>query len=105
MFGRCASQHEGNGPIRATPDAVAIDNPSVERPPSFASRLYQNGDNPRKGAAIALEGIWRSLMVFEKPLAELLHLPFLHLQDALVGLDQGTVAPLVRPVPRPRGAP
>jgi hypothetical protein len=32
MFGRCASQHEGNGPIRATPDAVAIDNPSVERP-------------------------------------------------------------------------
>ena len=27
-----ASQHEGNGPIRATPDAVAIDSPSVESP-------------------------------------------------------------------------
>jgi hypothetical protein len=44
--------------------------------------------------------LWRFLMLFEKPLAELLYLPLLNLQGALHDLDQNTVVPLLRPVPR-----
>jgi hypothetical protein len=66
-----------------------------------ASKLFNaNADNGQLGAAIALGAVWRFIALFEKPLGEGLHVPFLRLQDALGGLQNNNVAPLLKPVPR-----
>jgi hypothetical protein len=66
-----------------------------------ASRLFQeHGDSGRAGAAEALGAVWRFVALFEKPLGEGLHVPILRLQDALGGLENNNVGPLLKPVSR-----
>jgi len=65
----------------------------------------QEGDNGRLGAFTALGALWRFVTLFEVPLAESLQVPILQLQDALVGLNQNLVSPIVEPNPRHGRAP
>jgi len=65
-----------------------------------SSHFRDRGDNGRLGAAVALGAVWRFVVLFEQPLAECLHLPLLKLQNALVGLENNQVEPIIRPVPR-----
>jgi hypothetical protein len=68
-----------------------------------ASELFQRSESHgRAGAIKALGAAWRLIALFEQPFSENLHLPILHLQDALQKLDQGTVSPmLTKSVRRP----
>jgi hypothetical protein len=61
---------------------------------------HEHGDNGRAGTVLALGAVWRFIALFESPLREGLHVPILRLQDALVGLDNNSVAPLLKPVPQ-----
>jgi hypothetical protein len=66
-----------------------------------ASDIFRrSADGGRHGAIIALDAAWRFIALFEKPYAEILFVPFLHLQDALRMLDEGAVSPMVKPVRR-----
>jgi hypothetical protein len=66
-----------------------------------ASNLFhQSGDSGRRGAIKALAAAWRLIALFKQPFAQLLHVPILHLQDALVALDGNTVSPMLRPLRR-----
>ena len=66
----------------------------------LSSALFQqSGSGGRAGAVKALGATWRLVALFAQPLSELLHLPMLHLQDALQSLDEGTVSPMLTPVP------
>jgi hypothetical protein len=64
-----------------------------------AASVYAKADG-REGAIKALASAWRLVALFKQPLAELLHLPFLHLKDALEMLDKGHVAPMLKPTRR-----
>lgn len=71
-----------------------------------ARRLFdEEGDNGRSGSFTALGGLWMFLALFEKPLAEGLHVPILRLQDALAALDNNLVQSIVKPVARHGRAP
>jgi hypothetical protein len=71
-----------------------------------ARRLNNEGaDNGRAAAFTALGAMWQFVVLFESPLAELLHMPILSLQDALVGLDNNLVLPILKPVARAGRAP
>ena len=54
----------------------------------------------RQGAIKALAAAWRLVALFKQPFSENLFLPILHLQDALRKLDEGTVAPMLKPARR-----
>jgi hypothetical protein len=56
------------------------------------------GDNQRDGVIKALGALLRFIALFEMPLAELLHVPVLVLHEALLGLDDNIVRPLLKPV-------
>jgi hypothetical protein len=69
-----------------------------------AAELSLDGkDHGRVGAAAALGALWRFVVLFEKPLAETLHLPILRLQDHLASLERGDVPAMLRPAKLPRG--
>jgi hypothetical protein len=72
----------------------------------LASGLFrQSEDDQRHAAIVALDAAWRLIALFKQPLAEVLHVPILHLQDALRKLDEGSVPPmLVKSVRRRGGA-
>jgi hypothetical protein len=66
----------------------------------LSSALFQqSGSGGRAGAVKALGATWRLVALFEQPLSQLLHVPILHLQDALQSLDEGTVSPMLTAVP------
>jgi hypothetical protein len=66
-----------------------------------ASELFHRSEGHGRSSAIkALGATWRLIALFERPLAENLHLSILHLQDALMALDNNTVSPMLKPVPR-----
>ena len=69
----------------------------------LASGLFrQSGDDSRHGAIVALDAAWRLVALFKQPYAECLHLPALHLRDALRQLDEGSVPRmLIKSVRRP----
>jgi hypothetical protein len=56
------------------------------------------GDTQRDGVIKALGALLRFIVLFETPLAELLHVPVLLLHEALLGLDDNIVRPLLKPV-------
>jgi hypothetical protein len=62
-------------------------------------RSYQT-EGGRPAAFAALGVYWMFIALFQKPLAESLQLPILHLMDALVGLDNNLVLPIVKPIRR-----
>ena len=67
----------------------------------LASGLFrQSKDDQRHAAIVALDAAWRLVALFKQPVPENLFLPILHLQDALRKLDEGTVAPMLKPVRR-----
>jgi hypothetical protein len=67
-----------------------------------ALQLFEQSEgHGRAGAVKALGAIWRLVALFKQPYAESLILPILRLQDALLALDQNTVAPMLRRVRRP----
>jgi hypothetical protein len=67
-----------------------------------ARQQYDEGaDSDRAASITALGAMWQFIMLFKFPLAELLHLPILKLQDALAMLDQNNVLPILKPVARP----
>jgi hypothetical protein len=71
-----------------------------------ARRLFdQEGDNGRTGAFTALAAAWMFIVLFKEPLAESLQVPILRLQDALFGLDNNLVSPIVKPIRRRGRAP
>ena len=71
-----------------------------------ANRQFkQEGDGGRFGAFTALGAMWMFADLFERPCAELLRLPILHLQNALVALDNNQVLPILKPTPAPGRAP
>jgi hypothetical protein len=71
-----------------------------------ARRLYdKEADDGRAAAFVAIGAMGQFIMLFKSPLAELLHVPILILQDALVALEQNNVLPILKPVPRPGRAP
>jgi hypothetical protein len=43
--------------------------------------------------------MWRFIVLFERPLAECLHIPLHSLENALVALEANQVEPIIRPVP------
>jgi hypothetical protein len=66
-----------------------------------ASRqFYQETDDGRSAAFTALGGCWQFIALFDRPLAESLHVPIVHLMDALVGLENNLVLQIVKPTPR-----
>jgi hypothetical protein len=66
-----------------------------------ARRLrHDEGDAGRAAAFAALGGVWQFIALFERPLAELLHLPILDLQDALAALEENNVLPILKRVAR-----
>lgn len=67
-----------------------------------ARRQSYQTEGGRPAAFEALAVCWMFIALFEKPLAESLQLPILHLMDALVGLDNNLVLPIVKPI-RHRG--
>jgi hypothetical protein len=70
----------------------------------LASGLFrQSEDDRRHASVVALDAAWRLVALFKEPYAECLHLPVLHLQDALRMLDEGTVSPMLKPVRRREG--
>ena len=71
----------------------------------FERGFKQGGDNGREGAFIALGAFWRLITLFRTPLSEGLQVPILRLQDALAGLEQNRVEPILTPVPRDGRAP
>ncbi len=62
-------------------------------------------DGGRAAAFTALNAMRQFIVLFRSPLAELLHLPILKLQDALAALDQNNVLPILKPIARPGRAP
>jgi hypothetical protein len=66
-----------------------------------AQRQFRTGDDyGRSSAHTALGGIWQFVALFDRPLAENLQVPILHLSDALVSLDNNHVEPVVKPTAR-----
>ncbi len=53
----------------------------------------------------ALAAFWRFVVLFQGPRAESLEVPILRLQDALFGLDNNLVSPIVEPIRRPGRVP
>ncbi len=68
-------------------------------------RFDQENDNGRFGAFTALGGLWQFVVLFDRPCAENLQVPILRLQDALHGLDNNLVSPIVKPIKRRGRAP
>jgi hypothetical protein len=67
-----------------------------------ANRFFRIGEgNGRGGAATALGALWRFITLFEQPLSEMLHMPILDLQQALVALEHNNVSPMLKP-PKPK---
>jgi hypothetical protein len=67
----------------------------------LASGLFrQSEDDQRHAAIVALDAAWRLVALFKQRYSENLFLPLLRLQDALRKLDEGTVAPMLKPVRR-----
>jgi hypothetical protein len=62
-------------------------------------RSYQT-EGGRPAAFAALGVYWMFIALFQKPLAGSLQLPIIHLMDALVGLDNNLVLPIVKPIRR-----
>jgi hypothetical protein len=56
------------------------------------------GDNQRHGALTAVGALIRFIAIFEAPFAELLHVPALVLQEALFGLEDNIVKPMLKPI-------
>jgi hypothetical protein len=65
-----------------------------------ARRQYDQ-DGGRVAAFTALGAMSQFIMLFNSPLAELLHVPILKLLDALVALDKNNVLPILKPTARP----
>ena len=63
-------------------------------------RQSESGEDHRHAAIVALDAAWRLVALFKQPFSENLFLPLLHLRDALGKLDEGTVAPMLKPVRR-----
>jgi hypothetical protein len=63
------------------------------------------GDNGRLGAFTALAAFWMFVVLFKGPHAESLQVPILRLQDALAGLENNLVSPIVKPIGRRGRAP
>jgi hypothetical protein len=70
--------------------------------------LFQAGNEAgREGAIHALESVIKFLSLFQPVLDEGLHASLATLLDGLLGLDDGAVAPLLKPIPhigRPRAS-
>jgi hypothetical protein len=67
-----------------------------------SEKFHRSEDEGRHGAIIALDAAWRFIALFKQPYAENLHLPILHLQDALRKLAEGSGPPmLLKSVRRP----
>ena len=64
--------------------------------------LYQNAEVKERRRAIcnALAFYCRFIQLFKKPLEEGLDVPILHLNDALVGLNDNLVLPILQPIPK-----
>ena len=72
----------------------------------LASGLFRQAeDDQRHAAIVALDAAWRLVVLFQQPFAQNLHVPILHLQDALRKLDEGAVPPMLKPVRRAGRAP
>jgi hypothetical protein len=71
-----------------------------------ARRQYdEDEDGGRVAAFTTLGAMSQFIMLFNSPLAELLHVPILKLLDALVALDKNNVLPILKPIARPGRAP
>jgi hypothetical protein len=69
-----------------------------------ASELFHRSESDiRHGAIMASAAAWRFVALFKQPYDENLHLPILHLHDALQMLDEGTVPPMLTKSVRRRG--
>lgn len=64
--------------------------------------LYQNAEakDRRRAICVALSFYCRFIQLFQKPLEEGLDVPILHLTDALGGLDDNLVSPILQAVPK-----
>jgi len=69
------------------------------------AQFKQEADNGRRGAFTALGAFHMFITLFKKPLEETLHVPIVRLQDALVGLEQNRIEPILKPVRRRGRAP
>jgi hypothetical protein len=64
--------------------------------------LYQKAEATERRLAIcvALAFYCRFIQLFQKPLDEGLDVPILHLTDALLGLNDNLVSPILQPIPK-----
>jgi hypothetical protein len=64
--------------------------------------LYQNAEaeDRRRAICVALSFYCRFIQLFQKPLEEELDVPILHLTDALVGLNDNLVSPILQTIPK-----
>lgn len=63
-------------------------------------QFHDQNEDGRSAAFIALGAIWQFVVLFRAPTEETLQVPILHLQDALVALDNNHVLPIVTPLRR-----
>ena len=67
--------------------------------------LYEKAEveDRRRAICVALAFYCRFIQLFQKPLDEGLDVPILHLTDALLGLNDNLVSPILQPIPKPKG--
>jgi hypothetical protein len=65
----------------------------------------EEADGGRAAARTTVGSMWQFVMLFNAPLAELLHMPALNLQTALLALEDNNVVPMLKPVARHGRAP
>ena len=91
------------------PESISSDDlPNLNRALEFlfadlrraAQSFYEAEDGGRYGALIAVGAMARFIQLFEKPLSAHLEVPSVRLQDALAGLYDNNVAPMLKPVSR-----
>jgi hypothetical protein len=99
------SRHEGTLPEVITSSELQILNSALSSlfaPLREIRPRYQEAEakDRRHAIRVALSFYCRFIQLFQKPLEEELDVPILHLNDALGGLDDNLVSPILQPIPK-----
>ena len=101
----CFTRFKGTLPEVITPSELHILNSALSylfAPLREVHPLYQKSETKdrRHAIRVALSFYCRFIQLFQNPLEEELDVPILHLNDALGGLDDNLVLPILQTIPR-----
>ena len=99
------TRFQGTLPEVITPSELQILNSALSSlfaPLREIRQLYWKPEakDRRHAIRVALSFYCRFIQLFQEPLEERLDVPILHLNDALGGLDNNLVSPILQPIPR-----